>query len=914
MESILPLTSLTTTGCGQLPPSALSHLLDGVSNVMYILDREWRFSYLNASAVSFFRKDSREILGAVIWDVLPQTVGSIFEREYRRAAAEQCATEFSTRSVVDPSRWLELRAYPIPEGLVVYSLDITERKLATVALKSNQARLKLVIDNTPALISYVGTDFRYRLINRAYELWFGHPAEEIVGKTMLEVLGAEVWRGIEPSIRAAMGGEQRSLEGPILHRDGGERWISATYTPDVDPSGVVQGVVVMKLDITQQKIVEARLRQSEFYHRSLFEVSGVGNAEVDPASGRFLRVNKKYCELVGYSEQELVEQRTYFDVTHPDDRERNRQLVGPFIRGETPTFDIEKRYVRKDGKVVWVHVTSTLLKPADGRGVRLLGVAQDITERRMAEEERQKFVSLAENSTEFIGISNLEGCPIFVNDAGLRLVGLESVDEAKRVHVRDLFYPEDLPFVDTELFNRAQQGQRAEAEVRFRNFKTGKARWVICSVFPIMSSGGVPVGFGTVSRDITDRRETEQVLKESDRRKDEFLATLAHELRNPLAPISNALQIWSRVGSDPQQSNFLRAIMERQVQQLKRLIDDLLDVSRISRGKIQLRKEPLEVSSIIEGAIESVKPFLEESGHTLTVELPREVLRVEGDSGRLMQVFGNLLNNAAKYTPRNGRIWIRGRVEESFVEIRVGDSGSGIPEEMLESIFEAFTQVSHNLDRAQGGLGIGLTLVKNLVEMHGGTVEARSEGMERGSEFIVRLPLLENVSARSMNGRLGADEKIAPLARHRVLVVDDLRASADTLTMMLEGLGQDTRTAYDGASALMVMREFHPDVVFSDIAMPMMDGYHLAERIRHLDGATPFMVALTGYGQKHDKQRAFEAGFNAHLVKPTSMEDLRNVMEDVGERGCEPLQRHGEQAARLGVSQAVRDAAQATGD
>jgi PAS domain S-box-containing protein len=845
---------------------------------MYILDREWRFSYLNAPAMAFFRMEPQAVLGKVIWDILPQTVGSIFEHEYRRAVEEHQNIEFSTLSVVDPSRWLELRAYPIPEGLLVYSLDITERKLATAALKTNQARLKLVLDNTPALISYVGVDFRYRFINRAYELWFGTPAEEMVGKTMLEVLGAEAWSALESPMKAALSGEHRSFEGPIRYRDGGERWISATYTPDFDPSGRVQGVVVMVLDISQQKLAEARLRENEDYHRSLFEAAGVGNAELDPVSGQFLRVNKKYCELVGYSERELVEQRTYLDITHPDDRARNRMLLERFVRGETPSFEIEKRYVRKDGSVVWVHVTSTLLTQRNGSEIRLLGVAQDITERRRAEEERHKFVSLAENSTEFIGICDLQGRPLFINDAGLRLVGLESVEEAKRMHVRDFFYPEDLQFVDKSLFLRAQEGERSEAEVRFQNFKTGQARWVICSVFPIKTSSGAPVGFGTVSRDITERRETEQMLKDSDRRKDEFLATLAHELRNPLAPISNALQIWSRVGSDPQQSTRLREIMERQVQQLKRLIDDLLDVSRISRGKIHLRKEPLTLSTIIEGAIESVRPFIDESGHTLTVALPSEVLRIDGDNGRLMQVFGNLLNNAAKYTPRNGRIGIRGRVDGGYVEICVFDNGSGIPEEMLVSIFEAFTQVHNNLDRAQGGLGIGLTLVKNLVEMHGGTVEARSEGIGKGGEFIVRLPLLESVSAHVFKGQLAAAEKGVSLLRHRVLIVDDLRASADTMSMMLEGLGQETRTAYDGASALMLLREFHPDVVISDIAMPTMDGYHLAQRIRQVEGAYPFLVALTGYGQKHDKKRALDSGFNAHLVKPTSIDDLREII------------------------------------
>ena len=876
MEDLPLFNQLDSAGREALPLNAVWRLLDGVSNAVYILDREWRFSYLNAPALKFFRKKPEDLLGRILWEGLPETVGSVFEREYRRALLEQKPVEFSTISVVGPSRWLELRAYPFEGGLLVYSLDITERKLATAALKTNQARLKLVIDDAPALISYIGSDCRYVIANRAYELWFGKQAEEMIGKPVVEVLGSEAWDVVGPRIKEALAGERQIFEGPVSYREGGLRWISATYTPDFDPAGNVQGVVTMVVDITPQKIAEARLRESESYHRSLFEASGVGNAEIDPNTGRFLRVNKKYCELVGYSEAELLEQKTYLEITHPEERDENRELIERSIRGDTTALEIEKRYVRKDGSVVWVHVTTSLQRQMEGQTFRLLKVAQDITQRRRAEEERQKFVSLAENSTEFIGFCDLGGAPIFVNDAGLRLVGLESLDEAKRLHVRDLFYPEDLPSVDKSLLPRALAGGRSEAEVRFRNFKTGQARWVICNVFPIKTSGGKIVGFGTVSRDITDRRETEEMLKESDRRKDEFLATLAHELRNPLAPISNALQIWSRVGSDPQQSTRLREIMERQVQQLKRLIDDLLDVSRISRGKIQLQREPLNIDSIIDGALESVRPMIDESRHTVRVELPHDVVRVEGDNGRLMQVFGNLLNNAAKYTPRNGQIGVRGRIDGSFVEISVYDNGSGIPAEMLTSIFEPFTQVHHNLDRAQGGLGIGLTLVKTLVEMHGGTVEARSEGPGKGSEFLVRLPLLKAVGDRLRPTQ--REGETVSVGRHRVLVVDDLRSSADTLAMMLEGLGQDTRTVYDGGSALTLAQEFDPEVVISDIAMPNMDGYHLAQRLRLMSGRQPFLVALTGYGQKQDRKRVFEAGFNAHLVKPTSIDDLRSLL------------------------------------
>jgi PAS domain S-box-containing protein len=511
----------------------------------------------------------------------------------------------------------------------------------------------------------------------------------------------------------------------------------------------------------------------------------------------------------------------------------------------------------------------------------MFGVTVDLTERKRTEDERQKFVSLAENSTEFIAMCDLNGVLFFVNQAGLRLVGLRDLAQARGIPVREFFYKEDQDLIEKEFFPRVLREGKGEVEIRFRHFVTGEPRWVIYNVFPLKDSDNHTIGFATVSRDITDRRSAEQMLKDADRRKDEFLATLAHELRNPLAPISNALQIWPRVETDPVQCVRIREMMERQVKQLKRLIDDLLDVSRISLGKIQLRKENKELSQILEGAIEGIRPFVDACGHRLVVDLPDYPVSVDGDVGRLMQVFGNLIHNAAKYTDPGGLIRVSYGAHDGHVLIKVKDNGSGIPQEMLESIFDAFAQVDLNLDRAQGGLGIGLTLVKTLVEMHGGTVRATSEGPGLGSEFVVTLPLAQRASSALADGELPRDAQTRDeprLLRRRVLIVDDLKPSADTLALMLEELGQDTRVAYDGRTALDMAREFRPDAVLSDIAMPGMDGYHLAKRLRATEGQNPVLVALTGYGQEHDRARATEAGFSHHLVKPTTLESVREVL------------------------------------
>ena len=360
-----------------------------------------------------------------------------------------------------------------------------------------------------------------------------------------------------------------------------------------------------------------------------------------------------------------------------------------------------------------------------------------------------------------------------------------------------------------------------------------------------------------------------QALRGADQRKDEFLATLAHELRNPLAPIRNALQILKMPRLDLETMERSRSMMERQVQHLIRLVDDLLDVSRVVRGKIELRREPVELATVIARAVELVQPLVDTQGHRLTVHISRESLLLDADPVRLTQVIGNLLTNAAKYTEQNGRIWLTAKREGEMAVVRIRDKGIGIAPAMLPRIFELFVQADHTSTKTQGGLGIGLTLVKNLVEMHNGIVQARSEGLGKGSEFIVRLPI--SVHGDSTHAGQAVQQAPTPISSsgYRVLVVDDNQDAANSLAMLLKMQGHEVRVAFSGMAAVEMTKTYTPDVVFMDIGMPGIDGYEAARRIRQQPGfGKVVMAALTGWGQQEDRRRTAEAGFDHHLVKP----------------------------------------------
>jgi PAS domain S-box-containing protein len=516
----------------------------------------------------------------------------------------------------------------------------------------------------------------------------------------------------------------------------------------------------------------------------------------------------------------------------------------------------------------------------DGVTIGALARLTEVTERKRSAEARSRLAAIVESSEDAIIGQTLDGVIVSWNPGAERLYGYSAEEIQGRPF--SILFPPGHPDELQVILDRLRRGERIESSESVHVRKDSKNVDVALSISPIRDAVGSVTGASAIGRDVTERRRLEEELRrqarqlqEQDRRKDEFLAMLAHELRNPLAPLRHALELMrSPAGSDPQVEP-KRQMMERQVRQLVRLVDDLLDVSRITRGKIQLRKESVELATVVAHALETSRALLDARKHELTVLLPPEPLWLDADLTRLSQVFANLLNNAAKFTDEGGHIWLTAERQSTDVVLRVKDTGIGMTREMLTHAFDLFAQADRSLDRSQGGLGIGLTLVRSLVEMHGGSVQAVSDGPGQGSEFIVLLPALgrPRPAGPTAKGRNGSGPS------RRILVVDDNEDVAESLAEILRTTGHEVRTAYRGLAALEAVEAFLPEVVLLDIGMPGMDGYEVARRLRRERGLEKvLLVALTGYGRDEDRRRSREAGIDHHLVKPVDPAALCDLL------------------------------------
>ncbi|HEY7239530.1 MAG TPA: PAS domain S-box protein [Burkholderiales bacterium] len=593
-------------------------------------------------------------------------------------------------------------------------------------------------------------------------------------------------------------------------------------------------------------------------------------------SGHVVSWNRGAEKLMGYTAAEITGR--HFSVLYPPEAiERRRPERELKMAQESGRLEDEGWRVRKDGSRFWANVAVTALYDESGVVRGFSKITRDLTERRRQEESlrqsEERFRVLTDGVKDYaIFMLDTEGRVASWNSSAQRMTGYKAEEITGR-HF-GVLYPHaanDRKLPEQQLAMAREHGRFEDEGPRQRN--DGTTFWANVVVSPLYDRDGALAGYANVTRDLTDRKRAES-LEQAERRTSEFLATLAHELRNPLAPINNALHLLALRPPADATEKWVREVLHRQTGQITRLMDDLLDVSRITRAAIPLNRQALDVRSVVRAAAEASMQWIEPRGHSLSLELPDEALTVLADKARLAQVLHKLLHNAARYTPEGGRISISARREGNEIVVGVKDNGVGMDAQALRSAFDLFKDGAQaTQQRPQGGLGIGLTLVQRLVRLHGGTVEAHSGGADQGSELIVRLP-----AAHGEPASVAAAQEEASTTPRRVLVIDDNSDAANALRMLLENDGHNVRVAHDGVSGLALAREYRPEYLLLDIGLPRLNGYDIAASVRgdpELKHTT--IVAITGYGQVHDRARTTAVGFDHHLTKPVEFSALQEL-------------------------------------
>ncbi len=761
----------------------------------------------------------------------------------------------------------------------------------------------------------ITTDMQGRVdyLNGVAESLTGWRQAEAVGRPLEEVFAIrneETRAPVEsPAQRALREGVVVGLANHtvLIARDGRERPIDDSAAPIRDEQGEIVGCVLIFRDVTERRRSEQAMARSERELTDLFANASVGMHFVGP-DGVILRANQAELDLLGYPEEEYVGRHIAdFHVDRPviDD------ILARLSRGET-LREHPARMRCRDGSVRDVLINSNVLF-LEGRFIHTRCFTRDVTQQNRAERALQaseeRFRGIFKNAgvslweVDFSGVKaaleelraqgvadlarHLQAHPetalriaaanrvLDVNDATVRM--FEAGDKRELLgSVPELLILESLDAVVGELVAVAEGRPYFEAEALVRTLRKNPLHVLFTMVLPSPGQPYDRVLFSVI--DISSRKRAEDLLKEADQRKDQFLATLAHELRNPLAPVRNSLEIMKRAGGDAGLLQRARETMDRQVAQMERLIDDLLDISRITHNALQLRVQRVALDSVVQHAVEACRPLADLSRHELAITLPPEPIHLSGDPVRLAQILGNLLNNACKYTSSGGRISLTAERDGGEVVVSVRDNGIGISPEMLPRIFDMFTQVDRSLERTHGGLGIGLTLVKQLVELHHGRVEAFSE-QGRGTEIRVRLPIM---AAEPPSPRPAPSLDALPKTPYRVLVVDDNRDSAESLGTLLRLVGQETLLAYDGLEALEAVERFRPDLVLLDIGLPKLNGFDVCRRLRAgPSGQDLRIVAMTGWGEDNDRRKSVEAGLDGHMVKPVEFTAILQLLSSL---------------------------------
>lgn len=813
--------------------------------------------------------DDREPLQAGLDKYINSTTGE-YKHEFRIIHPD-----LGTRWILDIGRVVR-NAEGKPVSLYGINMDITDRREMEDALRAGEARFRHLAEVVPTLVWVTGEDGRFSYVNRSWTDYTGLDLESMLSLRWSDMVPPDDLVLLDELQKQLM--KERRVEGELrLRRSDGEyRWHSFK---EVCPGGGQQGYsgcYGASIDVHEHRLLEEALRDSEGLFRMIADTAPIMLWITEP-DGRCTFLSKGWYDFTGMDEQRAMGWG-WTEQIHPDHRQ---QVIDTFnLAVETQEgYEQDYRMRRRDGEYRWMLDRA---RPRFGPRSEFLGHVGsivDVHERTQAQvalrESEERFRTLADNMSQLSWMADGDGRLVWFNRRWYEFTGSNAKRSLNWGWIRFL-HPAHRRAVVKRIQHSWDTGEAWDDTFPLRDRK-GNYHWFLSRALPIRdASGKITRWFGTHT-DVTAQWEAEEALREANQRQNEFLATLAHELRNPLAPLRNGLEIIQLAKDDADAVARARDMMQRQLDHMVRLIDDLLDLSRISRGKIRLHKRRVSLAETVRQAVEISRPQIEAQAMELYVKMPPENCLVYADPTRLSQIFANLLNNSAKFTPRGGSIWLNVEILENLARVSVRDNGVGITPRLLPQVFEMFTQGERSLDLPQGGLGVGLSLVKGLVELHGGRVTAHSEGAGKGSEFVVELPLIKATGP-------APDGKRTPIpgakSGHRVLVVDDNADSAASMATMLELLGNETRTAHDGLQALAEAAGFQPDIILLDIGMPKLNGYEVAQRIRQEEwGKDMLLVAVTGWGQDEDRRRSRDAGFDYHLVKPADLADVQDVLQ-----------------------------------